>query len=45
LNGKRVDNVQAFSKIVEELPTGRSVPVRIVRRGSPVFIPLKLNNE
>ncbi|WP_075173038.1 DegQ family serine endoprotease [Neptunomonas phycophila] len=45
LNGKRVDNVQVFEQIVSQLPAKRSVPMRIVRRGSPVFIPLKLNEE
>ncbi|MBT3147121.1 DegQ family serine endoprotease [Neptunomonas phycophila] len=45
LNGKRVENVQVFEQIVSQLPAKRSVPMRIVRRGSPVFIPLKLNEE
>ena len=43
LNGQRIESVRKFDGIVADLPTGRAVPMRIVRRGSPMFIPLKLN--
>lgn len=43
LNGQRIESSRQFASIVAELPTGRAVPMRIVRRGSPLFIPLKLN--
>jgi serine protease Do len=43
LNGERVENARQFTKIVDDLPNKRAVPMRIVRRGSPIFIPLKLN--
>ncbi|WP_027857920.1 DegQ family serine endoprotease [Marinobacterium jannaschii] len=41
LNGQRIDSSRRFEQVVRELPNGRSVPMRIVRRGSPLFIPLK----
>ena len=45
LNGKRVKSVNQFVALVNALPEGRSVPMRIVRRGSPLFIPLKLGKQ
>ena len=45
LNGKRVKSVRQFVSLLNELPEGRSVPMRIVRRGSPLFIPLKLGKQ
>lgn len=42
LNGKQIQTVEQFAQVVDELPKDRSVPMRIVRRGSPLFIPLKL---
>lgn len=42
LNGAQIETVEQFGKVVDELPTDRPVPMRIVRRGSPLFIPLKL---
>lgn len=44
LNGKRVESIKQFISLVNDLPVGRSVPLRIVRRGSPLFIPLKLGS-
>lgn len=41
LNGERVETLEQFKRIVADLPAGRSVPIRIVRRGSPMFIALK----
>ncbi len=43
LNGQRIESAKQFSGVVAELPTRKAVPMRIVRRGSPMFIPLKLN--
>ncbi|KEA65577.1 HtrA protease/chaperone protein [Marinobacterium lacunae] len=42
LNGSQIESVQQFADVVDALPEDRSVPMRIVRRGSPLFIPLKL---
>ncbi len=44
LNGESVSSVSEFEKVVARLPDDRAVPLRIVRRGSPMFIPLKLDN-
>lgn len=41
LNGQRIETVEQFEKVASALPAGRSVPLRIVRRGSPLFIALK----
>ncbi|MBA4501369.1 DegQ family serine endoprotease [Marinobacterium marinum] len=41
LNGERVETLDQFQRIVADLPSGRSVPLRIVRRGNPMFIALK----
>jgi serine protease Do len=38
-----VRNVNDFDKIVKNLPVGKSVAVLIQRRGSPVFLALKIN--
>ncbi len=44
LNGESVSSVTEFEKVVSGLPDDRAVPLRIVRRGSPMFIPLKLDD-
>lgn len=41
LNGQRIETVEQFEQVASSLPAGRSVPLRIVRRGSPLFIALK----
>lgn len=42
LNGQRIETVAQFEQVASSLPEGRSVPLRIVRRGSPLFIALKI---
>ncbi|MCZ2720830.1 DegQ family serine endoprotease [Marinomonas sp. 15G1-11] len=42
LNSQNVDDSNTFSKIVKELPSNRSVPMRVVRDGYPMFIPFKI---
>ncbi len=42
VNGEVIGSVEQFEKSIERLPNDRPVPMRIVRRGSPMFIPLKL---
>jgi serine protease Do len=39
-----VKSVKAFDKAVAELTEGSSVPLRLIRRGSPLFIGLKLED-
>ncbi|MGB0468517.1 MAG: DegQ family serine endoprotease [Pontibacterium sp.] len=42
LNGESISSVSDLERVASELPVSRAVPMRIVRRGSPMFIPLKL---
>jgi serine protease Do len=39
-----VRSLEAFQRIVDELKAGASVPLRLIRRGSPLFIGLKLED-
>ncbi|MFT7411400.1 MAG: serine protease Do [Oleispira sp.] len=40
--GERIYSVDDFTRIVKSLPSGRSVPMQILRRGAAMFIPLRL---
>jgi serine protease Do len=42
LNSQDVDNVDTFSKIIANLPSNRSVPMRVIRDSYPMFIPFKI---
>lgn len=42
LNSVKVEDVSHFKKIVDDLEPGQSVPVLINRRGSPLFLALKI---
>lgn len=42
INGVRIDSPVVFEQTVAGLPSRRAVPMRIVRRGSPMFLPLRL---
>ncbi len=42
INGEEIDSIDTFASVVDALPENKAVPMRIVRRGSPMFIPLKL---
>lgn len=42
LNGEKVTSVRSFNAISASLQAGKAVPMRIVRRGSPMFIPVKI---
>lgn len=42
ISGTPVRSVEEFEKVVAALPAGRSVPMRIVRRGAAMFIPLRI---
>ena len=44
-NGEDVEGVKHFKKLVEDAPEGRPVPVLILRRGSPIFLALKIAGE
>ena len=45
LNGQSINDVAQFSEVSAELPEGKAVPMRIVRRGSPLFLPLKIKPQ
>lgn len=40
---KRVMSVRQLNKVLKSLPDNRSVPVRLIRNGQSVFLPLKLD--
>lgn len=42
LNGSAIEGVTDFVEVVDKLPLDKAVPMRIVRRGSPLFLPLKI---
>jgi len=42
LNGQRINGVTDFIQIAKDIPTGRSVPMRVIRQGYPMFIPFKI---
>jgi len=44
-NTKDVENVKQFRNLVEDAPDGKSVSVLILRRGSPIFLALKITEE
>jgi len=44
LGSKPIKSVRAFEETVEKLKPGASVPLRLIRRGSPLFIGLKLTD-
>jgi serine protease Do len=39
-----VNSTEAFERTVDKLESGSSVPLRLIRRGSPLFIGLKLQD-
>ncbi|WP_221799085.1 DegQ family serine endoprotease [Oceanobacter mangrovi] len=42
IHGETISSIDDFKAAVGKLPTDRSVPMRIVRRGSALFIPLRI---
>lgn len=42
LNGTLVDNTDSFTTIIKAIPNNRSVPMRVIRNGHPMFIPFKI---
>ncbi|WP_455200303.1 DegQ family serine endoprotease [Kaarinaea lacus] len=45
INNTDVKDTKQFKKIVDNLPTGKSVPLLVQRRGGPVFLALKLAKD
>jgi serine protease Do len=42
--GERIHSMDDFDRIVKSLPSNRSVPMQIMRRGAAMFIPLRLTD-
>ena len=42
--GERIHSMDDFDRIVKSLPSSRSVPMQIMRRGAAMFIPLRLTD-
>ncbi len=42
LNGQSIESVADFMNISKDIPNGRSVPMRVIRQGYPMFIPFKI---
>ena len=43
LNGTKVQSVSHLLEVMKSAPTNKAIPMRIIRRGSPLFIPIKLD--
>ncbi|MCC6302581.1 MAG: DegQ family serine endoprotease [Gammaproteobacteria bacterium] len=44
-NNAEVGTVEQFKKLVADLPAGKAVPILVQRRGSPIFLALKLEED
>ena len=44
LGSRPIKSAEAFSKAEQQLDSGSSVPLRLIRRGNPMFIGLKLQD-
>jgi len=44
INSVTVTNSREFEQVVRDLRAGKAVPVRILRRGRAIFLPLKITN-
>jgi serine protease Do len=42
INNEKVENVEQFRKLLPGLPSDKSVPILVHRRGSPIFLAIKL---
>ncbi|MBN4079067.1 DegQ family serine endoprotease [Beggiatoa alba] len=45
LNNVEVKDAKHFAEVSADLPTGKSVPLLVQRRGGPVFLALKIKDE
>lgn len=44
IDNKKIEDAEAFAKLVKKLPDGKHLAVRIVRRGQPGFLALKIED-
>jgi serine protease Do len=45
LNNVEIASVEQFKKLVADLPEGKAVPMLVQRRGSPIFLALKVEGD
>ncbi len=45
INNIKIKNVKHFNELVDQLPKDKSVPILIQRRGGPIFLALKLEDD
>lgn len=45
INNTDIKDTDHFKDVIEKLPTGKSVPLLVQRRGGPVFLALKLSDK
>jgi len=45
LNGTKVQSVSHLLELIKQAPKTKAIPMRIVRRGAPLFIPIKLGDN
>jgi serine protease Do len=45
LNNVEIASMEQFKKLVADLPEGKAIPVLVQRRGSPLFLALKLGED
>ncbi len=43
VDGETISTSEQFAEVVDGLDAGRTVPIRIVRGGRPIFLPLKIS--
>jgi serine protease Do len=42
LHGQRIQSISHLLSVIKNAPKNKALPMRIVRRGSPLFVPIKL---
>jgi serine protease Do len=45
INNVKIKNAKQFDELVKQLPKNKSVPILIQRRGGPVFLALRLEDD
>ena len=45
INNTKVTSASQMEKLLDDLPSDRSIPILIQRRGNPIFLALKLNDD
>jgi serine protease Do len=45
INNVDIENSRHFQTVIEKLPEGKSIPVLIHRRGSPIFLAMKIGKD